>query len=133
MANHAPAKAQPDGAGPNGPPARDEADGRDGDISRPIAELSRRLGERAARQRVIDPAVAKAARRAALKAYDRMRMRRQRLVLGFAVGAVACSAVAYLVPTIRLAVPLSPSTAPSTAALAEPVALLSIAAPPPPP
>jgi hypothetical protein len=134
MANHAPAKAQPDGARPNGPPARDEADGRDGDISRPIAELSRRLGERAARQRVIDPAVAKAARRAALKAYDRMRMRRQRLVLGFAVGAVACSAVAYLVPTIRLvAVPPSPSTAPSTAALAEPVTLLSMAAATPTP
>jgi hypothetical protein len=134
-ANPAPDKAQPDGARPNGPPARDEADGRDGDVSRPsIAELSRRLGERAARQRVIDPAVAKAARRAALKAYDRMRTRRQRLVLGFAVGAIACSAVAYLVPTIRLvAVPLSPSTAPSTAALAEPVALLSMAAATPTP
>ena len=134
-ANPAPGKAQPDGVRPNGPPARDEADGPDVDVSRPsIAELSRRLGERAARQRVIDPAVAKAARRAALKAYDRMRTRRQRLVLGFAVGAIACSAVAYLVPTIRLvAVPLSPSTAPSTAALAEPVALLSMAAATPTP
>ena len=66
-------------------------------------------------------------------AYDRTRTRRQRLVLGFAVGAIACSAVAYLVPTIRLAVPLSPSTAPSTAALAEPVALLSMAAATPTP
>ena len=113
-ANPAPGKAQPDGVSPNRPPARDEADGRDFDVSRPsIAELSRR---------------------AALKAYDRMRTRRQRLVLGFAVGAIACSAVAYLVPTIRLvAVPLSPSTAASTAALAEPAALVSMAAATPTP
>ena len=130
-ANPALGKAQPDGVSPNRPPARDEADGRDDDISRPsIAELSRRLAARAARQRSVDPAAAKAARRAALKAYDRTRARRQRLVLGFAVGAIACSAVAYLVPTIRLvAVPLSPSTA----ALAEPVALLSMAAATPTP
>ncbi len=133
--NPAPGKAQPDGVSPNRPPARDEADGRDDDVSRPsIAELSRRLGERAARLRALDPAAAKAARRAAQMAYDRTRTRRQRLVLGFAVGAIACSAVAYLVPTIRLvAVPLSPSTAASTAALAEPVAFLSVAAATPTP
>jgi DNA-binding response OmpR family regulator len=130
-ANPAPGKAQPGGVSPNRPPARDEADGRDDDVSRPsIAELSGWLGERAARQPALDPAAAKAARRAALMAYDRTRTRRQRLVLGFAVGAIACSAVAYLVPTIRLvAVPLSPSTA----ALAEPVAFLSVAAATPTP
>ena len=129
-ANPAPAKAQPGSVRPNGPPASDEADGRDDDVSMPsMAELSRRLAERAARQRAADPAVAKAAHRAALKAYDRTRVRRQRLVLGFAVGAIACSAVAYLVPTIRLlAVPLFPSTAASTTALAEPVALLAMTA-----
>ena len=130
-ANPAPGKAQPDGVSPNRPPARDEADGRDDDVSRPsIAELSGWLGERAAGQPALDPAAAKAARRAALMAYDRTRTRRQRLVLGFAVGAIACSAVAYLVPTIRLvAVPLSPRTA----ALAEPVAFLSVAAATPTP
>jgi DNA-binding NarL/FixJ family response regulator len=129
-ANPAPGKAQPDGVSPNRPRARDEADGRNDDVSRSsIAELSRWLGERATRQPALDPAAAKAARRAALVAYDRTRTRRQRLVLGFAVGAIACSAVAYLVPTIRLvAVPLSPSAAASTAALAEPVAVLSMAA-----
>jgi DNA-binding NarL/FixJ family response regulator len=134
-ANPAPGKAQLDGVSPNRPPARDEADGRDDDVSRPsTAELSRWLGERAARQPALDPAAAKAARRAALMAYDRTRTRRQRLVLGFAVGAIACSAVAYLVPTIRLvAVPLSPSTAASTAALAEPAALVSMAAATPTP
>jgi CheY-like chemotaxis protein len=134
-ANPAPGKAQPGSVRPNGPPASDEADGRDDDVSASsMAELSRRLAERAARQRAVDPAAAKAAHRAALKAYDRMRARRQRLVLGFAVGAIACSAVAYLVPTVVTgAVPLSPSAAASTAALAEPVTLLSMAAATPTP
>jgi hypothetical protein len=133
------ANPAPGGASSNTPSARpeaarDEAEARDDDVSPPsIAELSRRLGERAARQRGIDPAAAKAARRAALTAYDQRRTRRQRLVLEFAVGAIACSAVAFLVPTIRLvAVPPSPNTAASTAAstapLAEPVALLAMAA-----
>jgi peptidoglycan hydrolase-like protein with peptidoglycan-binding domain len=133
------ANPAPGGASSNTPSARaeaarDEAKAREDDVSPPaIAELSRRLGERAARQRGIDPAAAKAARRAALEAYDQRRARRQRLVLEFAVGAIACSAVAYLVPTIRLvAVPPSPNTAASTAAstapLAEPVALLAMAA-----
>jgi hypothetical protein len=134
-ANPAPGKAQPGSVRPNGPPASDEADGRDDDVSTPsMAELSRRLAERAARQRAVDPAAAKAAHRAALKAYDRMRARRQRLVLGFAVGAIACSAVAYLVPTVVTgAVPLSPSAAASTAALAELVTLLPMAAATPTP
>jgi CheY-like chemotaxis protein len=124
--NPAPGKAQPGGVRPNGPPASDEADGRDDDVFTPsIAELSRRLAERAARQRAVDPAAAKAAHRAALKAYDRTRTRRQRLVLGFAVGAIACSAVAYLVPTVVTgAVPLSPSAA----ALPESASLLPMAA-----
>jgi CheY-like chemotaxis protein len=133
------ANPAPGGASSNTPSARaeaarDEAKAREDDVSPPaIAELSRRLGERAARQRGIDPAAAKAARRAALEAYDQRGARRQRLVLEFAVGAIACSAVAYLVPTIRLvAVPPSPNTAASTAAstapLAEPVALLAMAA-----
>ena len=99
-ANPAPGKAQPGSVHPNGPPASDEADGRDDDVSKPsIAELSRRLAERAARQRAVDPAAVKTARRAALEAYDRTRARRQRLVLGLAGGAIACSSIIYLVPT----------------------------------
>jgi len=47
------------------------------------------------------------------------------LVLGFAVGAIACSAVAYLVPMVVTgAVPLSPSAA----ALPEPASLLPMPA-----
>jgi hypothetical protein len=73
-ANPVPDKAQPGSVRPNGPPASDEADGRDDDVSTPsIAELSRRLAERAARQRAVDPAAAKAAYRAALNAHDRTR------------------------------------------------------------
>ena len=130
-ANPAPAKAQPGSVRPNGPPASDEADGRDDDVSMPsMAELSRRLAERAARQRRPIQAVAKAGAPRRPEGDDpQTRVRRQRLVLGFAVGAIACSAVAYLVPTIRLlAVPLFPSTAASTTALAEPVALLAMTA-----
>jgi hypothetical protein len=130
-ANPAPDKAQPGSVRPNGPPASYEADGRDDDVSTPsIAELSRRLAERAARQRAVDPAAAKAAYRAALNAYDRMRTRRQRLVLGFAVVVIACSTVAYLVPMVVTgAVPLSPSAA----ALPEPASLLPMAAATPTP
>jgi CheY-like chemotaxis protein len=130
-ANPAPDKAQPGSVRPNGPPASDEADGRDDEVSTPsIAELSRRLAERAARQRAVDPAAAKTAYRAALKAHDRTRARRQRLVLGFAVGVIACSTVAYLVPMVVTgAVPLSPSAA----ALPEPASLLPMAAATPTP
>jgi hypothetical protein len=122
-ANPAPGKAQPGSVQPNGPPASDEADARDADVSKPsIAELSRRLAERAARQRAVDPAAVKTARRAALEAYDRTRARRQRLVLGIAGGAIACSSIIYLVPTLGSRVAASPSVA-----LPESALLLSIA------
>jgi CheY-like chemotaxis protein len=105
---------------PNRPGAPDHANCEDGES---LAALSRRLAERAARNRAVDPAAAKAARRAALKAYDRAR--RQRLALGFAVAAIACSGIAYFVPTggSRPVVSL-----PSAAALPESIALLSMAA-----
>ncbi len=106
-------KAPPGGVNPNRPPAPGKADGRDDEISEPsMAELSRRLGERAARQRAVDPAAAKAVRRAALEAYDHARARRLRLGLGFAVAAIVGSGIAYLVPTVGSeAVALSPSAA----------------------
>jgi CheY-like chemotaxis protein len=121
-----PGKVQPGSASPNGPPAPGKADRRDDEISDPsMAALQRRLGEWAARQRAVDPAAAKAARRAALEAYDRARARRQRVALAFAVAAIASSGIAYLFPTVGSeAVPLSPSAA----ALPEPAPLLAMAA-----
>jgi hypothetical protein len=80
-----------------------------------MAELSRRLGERAAQQRAVDPAAAAAARRAALQAYDRARARRLRVVLGFAVGAIVGSGIAYLLPTMA-----SGTVPPSLTAAADP-------------
>ena len=104
IARPEPGKAQPDRLSRNGPPAPDEADGRDDELS--IGELrrrlyfSRQLAEREARQRALDPAAAKAAQRAALQAYERVRARRQRLLVGIAVGAIAASAIVYLVSTV---------------------------------
>src|SRR5260370_11993294 len=93
-----PGKAQPGSANPSRPPAPDKVDSRGGELSKQsMAELSRRLAERAAKQRAVGPRAAAAARRAALQAYDRARARRLRLVLGFAVGAVVGSGLANLV------------------------------------
>jgi len=118
-ANPAPGKVQPG----SGPPASDDADGRDDDAFKStIAELQRRLAERAARQRAVEPAAAKTARRVALEAYDRTRARRQRLVLGLTAGAIASSSIIYLVATAGSKVAPSPS-----ATLQEPAPLLSVA------
>jgi len=129
------AQAPPGSANPSRPPAPGKADGRGDEIARPsMAELSRQLGERAARQRAVDPGAAKAARRAALQAYDRARARRLRVALGFAVAAVAGSAIAYLVPTVLVPTVGSQLVAlsQSAAALAEPTSLLETAAATPP-
>jgi CheY-like chemotaxis protein len=117
-----PGKAQPGSVSPNRPPAPDKADRRDDEGL--MAELSRRLGERAARQRAVDPGAAKAARRAALQAYDRARARRLRLVLGFAVGAVVGSGISNLIPTVG-SWPVPPS--PNTAARPEPPSPIEMA------
>jgi CheY-like chemotaxis protein len=61
-----------------------------------LAELSRQLAERGARQIAVDPEVATAARRDALNTYDRARSRRLRLMLGFALGAVLGSGITKL-------------------------------------
>jgi CheY-like chemotaxis protein len=131
-----PGKVQPGSVSPNRPPAPGKADRRDDEISDPsMAALQRRLGEWAARQRAVDPAAAKAARRAALEAYDRARARRQRLALAFAVAAIASSGIAYLFPTVGSeAVPLSPSAAalPESAPLLAMAAATPTAAPPDP-
>ena len=119
-------KVQPISANPNRPPSPNKADGRDNEVFRSsMAELSRRLSERAAEQRTIDPATAKAAQVAALQALDRARARRLRLVLGVAIGAVGGSGIAYLVPTIGL---LSASPPPSATAHTEQASPIEMAA-----
>jgi hypothetical protein len=126
-------KAQPGSASPNRPPAPDKADSQDDEVSNPsMAELSRRLGERAARQRAVDPAAAKAARRAALAAYDRARGRRLIVGLSVAVAVVVGAGIAYLVPTVG-ALPVPPS--PGAVARTEPASPLEVvtAAPAPAP
>ena len=115
-------KAQPARPRPNSV-AGSEADGRDAVAKPAIAELSRRLAERVARQQAVDPAAAKAARRAALEAYDLARARRRRWALGFAMAGIVGSAVVCLVPWVGTkAVPPS-----LNAALPEPPPVLSMA------
>ena len=121
-ANPAPGNAQPGSVHLNGPPASDEADGRDNDVSKPsIAELSRRLAERVARQRAVDPAAARIARRAALEAYDRTRASAE---TGPGVGRECDCLFEYHLPCPDAARSLAPS---QSAALPEPALLLSIA------
>jgi two-component system, response regulator PdtaR len=99
-----PGKARAVRTSPNRPQVTDEADGRDQEPSiadsRRRLDLARQLAEREARKRAVDPAAANSARRAALQAYERARARRQRLLVGFAAGAIAALAIAYLVPTV---------------------------------
>lgn len=107
-------EAQPGSASPSAPP--DRADSRDDtNYKQSMADLSRRLGERAARQPEVDPGEAKAARRAALEAYDRARNRRLIVGLSLAAAVVVAAGVAYLVPTIG-----SPPVPPSSIAAAQP-------------
>ena len=122
-----------DRANPNEPPASDAADGRNDDVSQPsMADLSRRLGERAARQRAIDPAAAKAAQRAALEAYDQARERRLIVGLSVVVAAVIGAGIVYLATTVGSG-PVPPS--PEAAARPEPASPLerTAAAPAPAP
>lgn len=62
-----------------------------------VAELSRRLGERAARQAATDPADAARARRAALEAWDRARARRLKVMAGCTASVLAVAGLAGLV------------------------------------
>jgi DNA-binding NarL/FixJ family response regulator len=126
-------QAQPISANPNRPPARHMANGPDNEVSKSsMAELSRRLRERAAEQRAIDPAAAKAARGAALQAYDRADARRLKLVLGVAIGAVAGLGIACLVPTIGL-LPASPPTTTAHTEQALPIEMAAVTQVPNPP
>jgi CheY-like chemotaxis protein len=103
-----PSRPQLGAAPPIRRPARGNDVGPGGDISEEWAsDLSRQLSERAARQQAVEPGAAKAARRAALTAYERARSRRLRLAVGFAIGAIAGSAIAILGPMAGLPDPLS--------------------------
>ena len=112
-----PGKVQQVGAGPTGAAAAGEAD-RNAEIGAPsVAELSRRLADRAARQQAADPAAAAAARRAALEAYDLARERRLIMTLSVVLALTVGAAVAYFVSTIELQ---PTSRLPIAAALPEP-------------
>jgi CheY-like chemotaxis protein len=94
-------KALRGSAGTDGRPASVKAEGRGDEIFKlSIAKLLRRLAERAARQRAVDPGPEKMARRTALQTYDRARDRRLRLVLGFVMGTLVGLGIANLVMTV---------------------------------
>ena len=102
-------KAPPANAGVESSPAAGKPDGRDDEISRQtMADLSRRLGERAARHAATDPATAAAARRVALQEYERTREHRLILVLATVLAALIGTTTTYFVSTIG-AQPVSPS------------------------
>lgn len=65
-----------------------------------MADFSRKLGERAARQAAGGLAAAQQERREALRAYDRARRRQQMLTAGVAVGALIALGIASLAPPI---------------------------------
>jgi CheY-like chemotaxis protein len=76
-------------------------DGHGDDVSEEWSvELARQLADRAARQQAVEPGAAKAARRAAMQAYDLARARRLRLIAGFALGAGIAVAIAGIGPMV---------------------------------
>jgi len=90
-----------------------------------MADFSRKLGERVARQSAGGLAGAAQERREALKAYDRARRRQQILTAGVAVGALIALGIAALAP------PTAPPVAPPpavAAAPAEPAPAVMVAA-----
>jgi Putative peptidoglycan binding domain len=127
-----PDQAQPGSASPSASP--DKADSRDdANYKQSMADLSRRLGERAARQPEVDPGEAKAARRAALEAYDRARNRQLIVGLSLAAAVVVAAGLAYLVPTIGSPVVPSSSIAAAQPEPAPPVEVATAAPAPAPP
>ena len=116
-------KVPPGSVTPNGlPPASDKAGGRDDEVSkRSLADLARRLAERAAQQRAVDPSAAAAERRAALEAYDQARERRLIVGLSVAVAVTVGAGIAYLVSTVNSR-PVPPLT--NVAARPEPASSL---------
>ena len=90
-----------------------------------MADFSRKLGERVARQSAGGLAGAAQERREALKAYDRSRRRQQILTGGVAVGALIALGIASLAPPTATPVAAPPAVA---AAPSEPAPAVMVAA-----
>ena len=90
-----------------------------------MADFSRQLGERVARQSAAGLASAQQERREALRTYDRKRRRQQMLTAGVAVGALVALGIASLAPPIVPPVAAPPAVA---AAPAEPPPPVMVAA-----
>jgi hypothetical protein len=90
-----------------------------------MADFSRKLGERAARQSAGGLAGAAQERREALQAYDRKRRRQQILTAGVAVGALIALGIASLAPPTAPPVAAPPAVA---AAPSEPAPAVMVAA-----
>jgi hypothetical protein len=94
---------------------RDSSPANDAMFIDVMADFSRQLGQRVARQSAGGLAGAAQERREALKAYDRTRRRHQMLTAGVAVGALIALAIASLAPPIAppLAAPSAVAAAPT--------------------
>lgn len=92
-----------------------------------VADFSRKLGERAARQSAGNLAAAQQERREALRAYDRARRRQQMLTAGVAVGALIALGIASLAPPIAPPVAAPPAVAAAPASI-EPAPPVMVAA-----
>jgi hypothetical protein len=86
-----------------------------------MADFSRKLGERVARQSAGGLAGAAQERREALKAYDRARRRQQMLTAGVAVGALIALGIASLAPPVAPPVAAPPAMAATPTESAPPV------------
>jgi hypothetical protein len=100
---------------------RDRAPANDAMFMDVMADFSRKLGERAARQSAGGLAAAQQERREALRAYDHARRRQQILTAGVAVGALIALGIASLAPPIAPPVSAPPSVASAPAAPPPPV------------
>jgi hypothetical protein len=109
---------------PHGAP-RSKSPAKDALFIDVMADFSRKLGERAARQSAGGLAAAAQERREALKAYDRARRRQQILTAGVAVGALIALGIASLAPPAAPPVAAPPAVA---AAPSEPAPAVVVAA-----
>jgi hypothetical protein len=105
--------------------SRSKSPGKDDLFIDVMADFSRKLGERAARQSAGGLAAAAQERREALQAYDRARRRQRILTAGVAAGALIALAIASLGPPNAAPVAPPPAVA---AAPAEPAPAVMVAA-----
>lgn len=103
-------KVWPQGARREGA-RRDRAPANDAMFIDVMADFSRKLGERVARQTAGGLAAAQQERREAMRSYDRSRRRQQILTAGVAVGALIALGIASLAPPIAPPVSAPPAVA----------------------